>query len=276
MVHISDRWNRSKTNNLQFAFLNGEGWESWENIWGIWNGVTPRDGEATRRVATLERGLAPFLVSAAWEPFYPMHRYGVFSSAWPLANEIVWTIVNRNEYDVAGAQISIPHANGRRYFDLYHGAELHAEQKDGNDVLSFPLEAHGYGALLATPAEPSPQIKQLMSKMKALTAQRLSSFSAEWSVLPQQLAAIPATKRAASFPEDMVRIPGGDYLFKVEGIEIEGSNDGGVDVQYPWENSPRRFHEHRMQLTPFYMDKYPGDQCPIQGVPGCLALPAER
>ena len=34
-------------------------------------------------------------------------------------------------------------------------------------------------------------------------------------------------------------------------------NDIGVDVQYPWEDTPRRFHEHRMQIKPFYMDKYP-------------------
>ena len=47
MVNISDRWNRDKTNDLQFAFFNGVGWESWENIWGIWNGITPRDAEAT-------------------------------------------------------------------------------------------------------------------------------------------------------------------------------------------------------------------------------------
>jgi gamma-glutamyl hercynylcysteine S-oxide synthase len=44
----------------------------------------------------------------------------------------------------------------------------------------------------------------------------------------------------------MMKIPGGDFLFKVQGIEIEGSNDIGVDVQYPWEDSPRRFHEHPM------------------------------
>jgi formylglycine-generating enzyme required for sulfatase activity len=31
----------------------------------------------------------------------------------------------------------------------------------------------------------------------------------------------------------------------------------GVDVQYPWEDAPRRFHEHRMQIKPFYMDKHP-------------------
>jgi type I site-specific restriction-modification system R (restriction) subunit len=41
-----DRWNRDKTDNLQYAFFNGVGYESWENVWGIWNGITPRDAEA--------------------------------------------------------------------------------------------------------------------------------------------------------------------------------------------------------------------------------------
>jgi hypothetical protein len=74
MVNISDRWNPDKTSDLQFAFFNGIGWESWENVWGIWNGINPRDAEATRRVATIERGVAPFLVSPDWEPLYPMHN----------------------------------------------------------------------------------------------------------------------------------------------------------------------------------------------------------
>jgi formylglycine-generating enzyme required for sulfatase activity len=38
---------------------------------------------------------------------------------------------------------------------------------------------------------------------------------------------------------------------------VEGSDDTGTDVQYPWEATPRRFHEHSMQIKPFYMDKYP-------------------
>ena len=56
---------------MQHAFFNGIGFESWENIWGIWNGLTPRDAEAVRRVATIERAVAPFLASPDWEPFYP-------------------------------------------------------------------------------------------------------------------------------------------------------------------------------------------------------------
>ena len=125
-VNISHRWNRDKTDDLQYAFFNGEGWESWENIWGIWNGITPRDGEATRRVATIERAVAPFFASEQWEPYYPMQLYGVFASQWPLAQQTVWTIVNRNEYDVDGRQMSVPYTQGMRYFDLYHGVELTA------------------------------------------------------------------------------------------------------------------------------------------------------
>lgn len=257
MVNISDRWNRSKTDDLQYAFFNGEGWESWENVWGIWNGMTPRDGEATRRVATLERAVAPFLVSRDWEPLYPMHRYGVYASRWPLGNETVWTIINRNEYDSNGRQMSVPAQDGMRYFDLYHGQELKRERDGAQVVLSFALEAHGYGAILATSVGPSDTIRQLMDRMKTFTAKPLSAYSSEWKVLPQQLVEIPATKSVPTAPEGMVKVPGGDYLFKVNGIEIEGFNDIGVDVQYPWEDTPRRFHEHRMQIKPFYMDKYP-------------------
>jgi len=28
-------------------------------------------------------------------------------------------------------------------------------------------------------------------------------------------------------------------------------------VQYPWEDSPRRFHQHSMQIASFWIDKYP-------------------
>ena len=34
-------------------------------------------------MAMVERGVAAFLVSPDWEPFYPMHFYGVFASRWP-------------------------------------------------------------------------------------------------------------------------------------------------------------------------------------------------
>jgi formylglycine-generating enzyme required for sulfatase activity len=257
MVNISDRWNRTKTDDLQYAFFNGEGWESWENIWGIWNGITPRDGEATRRMATIERGTASFLTSKDWEPFYSMHRYGVYASRWPVGDETVWMIVNRNEYNVDGRQMSVTRQEGAHYFDLYHGVELKPEFDGDTAVLSFSLEAHGFGAVLATRRAPGGDIAKLLATMKAMTAQPLSTYSNEWRALPQKMVEIEPAKPSSAVPEGMVKIAGGDYVFKVEGIEIEGFDDIGVDVQYAWEDMPRRFHEHRMHIKPFYMDKFP-------------------
>ncbi len=257
MVNISDRWAQDKTNDLQFAFFNGVGWESWENVWGIWNGINPRDAEATRRIATIERGVAKFLVSPDWEPLYPMLNYGVYASRWPLGQETVWTIVNRTSYDIAGEQMNILLEPGMRYFDLYHGVELKPVTNGPSGVLSFSIEANGYGAILATSGEPTDQIKALMVRMATMTAQPLASYSHEPVALPQHNVEIPPTVAATEAPEGMVRIPGGAFDFKVQGIEIEGGANPNVDVQYPWEDSARRFHEKAMQAAPYFIDKYP-------------------
>jgi iron(II)-dependent oxidoreductase len=258
MVHISDRWSRNKSNDLQYAFFNGIGFESWENIWGIWNGLTQRDAEEIRRIAVIERAIPEFLISQQWEPLFPMSRYGVFGSKWPLQNQTIWTIVNRNGYDTYGRQMQVPSDKSLRFFDLYHGDELNPESDaSGNAYLKFPIEAKGYAAILATTGEPDLRFQKLMSEMKQLTSTPLANYSDQWRVETQQIVPILETKTVASTPPGMIKIPEADFVFTVRGIEIEGPNDVGVDVEYPWENSPRRFHEYSVHVKPFYMDKFP-------------------
>src|SRR5690242_18899827 len=80
IVNVCNRWARDKTDDLQASFFYGVGYESWENIWGIWNPITPRDAEALRRVATIERAFQELLTSGDWTPHTPTLRYGVFAS----------------------------------------------------------------------------------------------------------------------------------------------------------------------------------------------------
>jgi formylglycine-generating enzyme required for sulfatase activity len=68
---------------------------------------------------------------------------------------------------------------------------------------------------------------------------------------------VEKTKRVSVAPDGMVKIPEADYVFRVNGIEIEGMNDDGVDFQYPWESSARRYHEHKIHIGSFWLDKYP-------------------
>jgi formylglycine-generating enzyme required for sulfatase activity len=256
MVHISDRWGHDHTDDLQHAFFNGIGFESWENVWGIWNGLTPRDAESVRRIATVERAFAPFLTSSEWEPHTPMLHFGIFASRWPTANETLWTIVNRNHYDVAGDQLRVPRVAGAHYYDVWHGVEL-TPRDDGNDsLLNFTVEADGYGAILRTTAA-TPKETKTLGTMQAFAEKPLSSYSNAWKSLRQQLVEIAPTPKTASQPAGgMVSIPAGDFLFHVNGIEIEGMNDEGLDVQYPWEDSARRYHEHSMHISAFAIDKY--------------------
>ena len=256
MVNVCDRWARNKVDNLQYAFFNGVGYESWENIWGIWNQIDDRDAEALRRIATIERAFWQLLASPQWTPFAPMTHYGAFSSEWPGKAETLWTIVNRNEFDLSGREMAVAYESGMRYYDLWHGVELQPEIKGSTAILSFPMEAHGYGAVLATKAL-TPSEQQLLSAMHQMAERPLSSYSNEWHFLPQHIVPIPPTTPAASTPPGMVYIPGGEFDFRVSGIMVEGGNDIGVDVQYPWEGSPRRQHNHEMEVKPFYIDKYP-------------------
>ncbi|HUL34123.1 MAG TPA: SUMF1/EgtB/PvdO family nonheme iron enzyme [Candidatus Eisenbacteria bacterium] len=258
MVDVTDRFTRDKTDSLQHAFFNGEGYATLENLWGFWYPMSPHDAEAVLRFTRIERAFADNLVSPDWEPHTPTLQAGVFASKFPLPKRTLWTIVNRNEFDVEGQQLRVPYQSGIHYFDLWHGLELQPRVNGSEATLSFSLEGLGYGAILATGEPASTELlRDFLPFMAERSRKPLRDYSRSWSFVPQTIVEIPATKPAASAPNGMIKIPEGDFDFSVRGIEIEGGNDPGVDVQYPWEASPRRSHLHRMHLRSYYMDRTP-------------------
>ncbi len=258
MTNISDRWQRDKNVDMQYAFFNGIGMETWENIWGIWNEMTLRDSEIVRRVGKIDRKYAALLVSADWEPHTPAPLQDrIYASKFPGNEQTLWTIINKNEFDVSGKQMRVPHKAGRKYYDLWHGVELKPEIDGETATVSFAIEADGYGAMLASDAAPSADLRKFLGEMEVLGRTPLNSYSRQRRFLPQQVVQISPTKPAANPPAGMVRIPAGEFDFQVAGIEIEGSNEIGVDVQYPWENSPRRDHRTTMKMKSFYIDRHP-------------------
>ena len=61
LIHVCERWATIRTDGLQYAFFNGAGYESWENVWGIFNQFTPRDGAALKRTSTILRQFGDFI-----------------------------------------------------------------------------------------------------------------------------------------------------------------------------------------------------------------------
>lgn len=246
---------------IQAAFFNGAGYADQEDVIGIHNGFTPREREALRRVLAIEGANANLLVSSRWTPHSPMLRYGVFASEFPGKTQTLWTIINRNSYDVRGRQMTVPFAPGMHYFDLWHGLELTPEidpKKPKSATLTFTMQAYGFGAILAVRGrEITPPIEALLARMHTWSRKTLDDFSDRWTFLPQHIVDIPATIPVKTAPPGMVLIPGGSFDFKVQGVEVAGGDQIGVDVQYPWEDSPRRYHDHVLSIRPFYLDRFP-------------------
>ena len=258
MTNTENRWGRDRTNDFHYIFFNGTGYNAWENIWGVWNQFTPRDAAALRRIAHLYRRFPELFVSADWEPYAHALQPGVFATMFPGRDTTLWTMVNRYEYALAGDQLLVAHRDGRRYYDAWHGVEILPRLTDGKATLAFPLEPRGFGAVLAVDAGASSAgLADFLAQRQELTRTPLRSLSAEWHALPQQLVPIAPTKPAVSAPAGMVTIPAGEFIFRVTGIEIEGFTWDGLDFQYPWENSPRRAHLHRMTLPAFHLDRFP-------------------
>ena len=254
-VNVTDRFTRDKTDSLQHAFFNGQGYATLENLWGFWYGDSARDAESVMRLTAVERAMADFLISPDWEPHAPTLQAGVFASRFVGGQGTFWTVINRNEYGLRGPQLSAPFHPGVRYFDLWHGAELQPHVDQGTAELSFDLDGLGYGAVLATSNEGFTHLKELLRFMAERSRRSLADYSRAWEPVRQAIVDILPTKPASQAPSGMVRIADGDFNFQVRGIEIEGGNDPGVDVQYPWEDVPRRFHQHRMHIHSFYIDR---------------------
>src|SRR5579871_6858634 len=256
MANVTDRFTRDKTDSLQHAFFNGQGYATLENLWGFWYGDTPHDAEAVLRFTRIERTFARNLTSADWQPHTPTLQPGVFASKFPTQESTLWSIVNRNEYDVVGEQLTTPYKEGERYYDLWNGEELQPVIKGNLATLSFTMEGRGFGAVLAT-HEPNDTVNKLLAVMADRSKRPLSSYSRNWKAVSQQIVDSPATKTATGTPTGMIRIPAADYNFEVRGIEIEGGNGPGVDVQYPWDDMARRTHRHRIHLHSFFIDRVP-------------------
>lgn len=259
-VNVTNRWAVDKTDDLQNSFFNGIGYNSWENIWGVWNEVPDRYAAIIRRMALIYRQFPTVWSSAEWEPHIPVLQKGIFSSRFPGLDKTVFTFINRDSTDKQGNQFQLPYQEGTKYFDLWNGAELKPIKKDSIITLAFDVEALGYGAVVAIKEYSLDTFfYQHLTAMHTLAKKRVNSFSVAWKPLSQQLVEAGKTKPAATAPKEMVLISAiKNYSFESIGVMIEGDElPNAVGMHHPWEQHPARSQKHSLDIVSFYMDKYP-------------------
>jgi iron(II)-dependent oxidoreductase len=278
-TQVVNRWATDHFADLMQATFNGIGFVTWENVWGYWNGLSDRDAESTRRVGAILGFLAPFLVSAEWEPHTPLASSAaaasVYASRWPSpagaafrSYATAWTIVSTERaanYTGPVILVPCPPAAPTLYFDVYAGVPLAPAPHAGGPgcALTLSVEAGGYGAVIGVaPADAAGNstLAAFLDGMRAMTARALASFSSNTTLLPQTMAVWP---RAPALPPaaraGMVAVPASSsWRFAVNGSQIEGRQFvEGDDVQYPFEALPRWQHSTTLSVDEFLIDATP-------------------
>lgn len=257
-------------------------------MWGTWNAITERDGEEIRRVATLLRffGGLGFLQSANWVPHSPdvlQMSAGVFGSAFPgeglHAGDMLYFLVNRKGEALQAPQLDISALPSKlKFYDCWNGSEL---KPTPHHELEFTIEGNGYSCVFATAmaaeleSTPGPTESELRSEappvpadlsglvktMAALSRRPISGFSPTFHYLNQTMIGVDEHTAPLRSPGSAgvaeTYVPGGDFHFVAQGVELEGAHDTGVDVQYPWETYPHREHDHDMYVGAMIVDTHP-------------------
>ena len=259
-VHVTNRWVIDKTDDLQYAFFNGVGFNSWENIWGVWNQIPDRYAEVIRRMATIYRTFPDAWDSPEWQPHIPIVQRGVFASAFPTVGYTIYTFVNRDSIGKNGVQIELSYDSSLKYYDLWNGIKVHPLLKGKKVSLQFPMEGNGYGVILVSKKENNlPDMSTLLRQMRSYARRTLQSYSTEWHPLRQKIVRISPSIKAKKVPDGMVLIPAVQhYNFESIGVMVEGDDlPNAVGIQHPWEKHPARSQKHTLDIAAFYMDKYP-------------------
>jgi gamma-glutamyl hercynylcysteine S-oxide synthase len=276
LTHLCERWADNHIDGIQQAFFNGIGFESWENVWGLWNGLTPRDAEALRRSATLLRQFARLVQHPGqfW-PHVPIVLdldsaiyASMFAADGATFSERLWLLVNR---DLTREQVTflqlpcedmLTGPDLLKLFDVYSGDQIIINNcPNGFITVGLNMEPGGLGALLASSSPTAEDdLASFMALMRNMTAMPLAAYSSQWLPLQQELEEHTASWPTAIAPPTTasILVPGGRFRFHCFGTAIEGNRlPLGMDVQFPWEDHPQQEHDHILEVPDLIFDRYP-------------------
>ncbi len=213
MMHLIRRWDTDHSGELQTAWFNGTGILHWENVFGSWNGWSPRDRSLLRLMLPAQRRLVEYLTSEDWTPLVNTLADEIYASLWQTPRGRLWTIVNRSIRAFEGPVLRANHTSDEVYLDILSGRVIDADVREGHATVSLQLPARGLGGVLAVPG------RQMSEWRTFLDEQRVRWNAWDDSTTPptRQVRRVPppsVAHRVEPTGADAVIIPAGSVTMR--------------------------------------------------------------
>ncbi len=219
--HFISRANTSRRRELAHAWINGQGIQVWENLFGdmnLWNAV---DRQTLRKMNAIWRSYGEFYLSDNWKPFMPTGSQSVQMSAWESGDTKIWNLVDESDEGIH--TVHLPADPDMSYFDLWNGTVLKPFRYTGKSTLD--LTVNKFSCVLGIP-------KSAGIPEKLLSLQRKESESTlpdpghdphtnEMS-LKYPVSAPDVIASSGGTEAEMLNVKGGRYTFKLSHLNREG------------------------------------------------------
>lgn len=214
MMHCIRRWDRDHTGELHMAWMNGAGMLVWENVFGTWVGWCARDRSILRSLLPIQRRYADLFSGEGWTPIVPAEAPRVYASLWEGRGLRLWTLVNRDEKEVRGVLLSVPHREGDRYYDLVAGVEVPGAAAAGTRRLEGVIRPRGVGAFVAgSDGALGAGFREFLASQAALGAR--ADWGTAFPERRQELRRVEPARIRGEVPRDMVGIGAAEFGMEV-------------------------------------------------------------
>lgn len=256
--HYIKRMNTDRKRELAHAWVNGQGIQVWENVFGTMNLWNALDRQHLRRMNTIWKHLGALYLSDDWQPFIPLSDTMLRASCWIDGGLKIWNIVNPSD-DPAAVEFETVSGSKARYFDIWNGVELMPESIGKRQVIRLNV-AH-FGCMLrvmGSDFDPAPLLAgQQLEARRNLPAPALDPHVHELS-LKEPLVFDYQPNTSPSFVADMLQFAGGKKDFVCKHIWREGhcypdmDARDNHDLETVFEAGALRIvHHHSENLAPY-------------------------
>lgn len=241
---------------LTHAWINGQGIQLWENIFGTMNLWQARYRQALRKMNAIWKMYGSLYLTDDWKPFIPLTNTDVIASQWKTADAVITNFVDTLE-KVSVLKWEVSDDPSFRYFDLWNGTELKPEAENGRRYLK--LNIREYGCVLQVKSE-SDSLRLLLSSQARESRNDIPAvddYNQELSIkLPLQYAYNLAAD--TPFSTDLREVDGANRLFNCKHIWREGRCYPNLDAAHNHDLVISResgaqyiLHTHRDNIPPF-------------------------